>query len=427
MKFAKIFLVVGTLTLFATFSGCGGGNNTNSAPDCPQSTSANNPVVSTASNVVPVTVSPGSYIAPGNQPMVSATICVPGTSTCQTINNLLLDTGSYGLRIFRSLITIALPQVTNPDLLHPSNILAECVGYLTGSQWGPLAVADVILGQGSGQKASSVNIQEVDASYPSGIPAGSDCASGADTDPAHAGYNGIIGVGLVANDCNVGCSDPTATYYFSCSGSSPCTIPSPGVAAAYQTTNPISKMPAGYNNGVSLTLPSVGACGNSGVSGYMTLGVGTAQSNNPAPAGVNIVPADSTFLTMLTTFQGVQNHDSFIDSGSNTYGIYPSGSVADDLTDCGGGAEGFFCPTDSPTYSATMQGIANGSVVTVPFEIVNSLSLVNSNNNAFSTIGSFGNSGEFDWGIDFFYGRTVYLVINNKTASGLGTGPLWAF
>jgi hypothetical protein len=420
MKFAKIKLIGASLFaivgLLAT-SGCGSGDNGNGAPTCPQSSSANNPAIPSGSNILPVTISTSPYAkATVNQPLVSVTICVPGTGTCQTIDNLLVDTGSYGLRIFRSLITIGLPAVSDPD----SRTLAECVGYLTGSQWGPLAVADVIMG---GEKASSVNIQEVDASYPSGIPAGSDCASGADQDPSDSGYNGIIGVGLLSNDCGTGCTLTNATYYFSCASGS-CTGET--VDAAHQTQNPITKMPAGFNNGVALTLPAVDACGNSGTEGYLALGVGT-QSNNTPPVAVNVLAADPTDLTLITTFQGSQNNNSFIDSGSNTLGFYPSGSVLQDLVNCGGEANGFFCPTDSPSYSATMQANTGGAQVSVPFQIVNSLSLVNSGNNSFSTLGSYGVFGEFDWGIDFFYGRTVYVVTKGSSASGLGSGPLWAF
>jgi hypothetical protein len=263
----------------------------------------------------------------------------------------------------------------------------------------------------------------VDSTYPSGIPGQSDCSKGADVDPSHSGYNGIIGVGLLANDCGTGCTDPDATYYFSCNSGS-CTNET--VDAAHQTQNPVSKMPAGFNNGVALTLPSVGSCGSSGVEGYLALGVGT-QSNNTPPVAVNVLAADPTDLTLITTFQGTQNTNSFIDSGSNTLGFYPSGSVLQDLGNCGGGANDFFCPNDSPTYSASMQANTGGAQVSVPFQIVNSLSLVNSGNNSFSTLGSYGVSGEFDWGIDFFYGRTVYVVTKGSSASGLGSGPLWGF
>ena len=57
--------------------------------------------------MLPITVngslcSINSYI---NKPCVSVTVCTPGTSTCQTIDDILLDTGSFGLRIFKQVLT----------------------------------------------------------------------------------------------------------------------------------------------------------------------------------------------------------------------------------------------------------------------------------------------------------------------------------
>src|SRR5512143_2176186 len=57
-------------------------------------------------NVLSITVN-GSLCSAGtsngyfNKPCVSITVCTPGSTTaCQTVNDILLDTGSYGLRIF---------------------------------------------------------------------------------------------------------------------------------------------------------------------------------------------------------------------------------------------------------------------------------------------------------------------------------------
>src|SRR4051812_16492133 len=58
----------------------------------------------TGPNVLPITVD-GSLCSNTlypNKPCVSVTVCTPGTSTCQTINDILLDTGSWGLRVFKS-------------------------------------------------------------------------------------------------------------------------------------------------------------------------------------------------------------------------------------------------------------------------------------------------------------------------------------
>jgi hypothetical protein len=36
------------------------------------------------------------------------------------------------------------------------------------------------------------------------------------------------------------------------------------------------------------------------------------------------------------------------------------------------------------------------------------------------------NPGGFDWGLPFFYGRSVYVAIVGRSTPG-GTGPYWAF
>ena len=57
-------------------------------------------------NVQPVTV------ANDNALYTTVIICVPGTFTCQTIENVLVDTGSTGLRILASQLTLPLTCTT---------------------------------------------------------------------------------------------------------------------------------------------------------------------------------------------------------------------------------------------------------------------------------------------------------------------------
>ena len=52
-------------------------------------------------NVLPVNVSCG-YV---NEPCVSVIVCNPTNTNCVTVDNILLDTGSYGLRVFASAIS----------------------------------------------------------------------------------------------------------------------------------------------------------------------------------------------------------------------------------------------------------------------------------------------------------------------------------
>ena len=93
-----------------------------------------------------------------DKPCVQVKVCAPGTASCQTVDNVLLDTGSYGLRIFRSALNGILPSVTTG--------LAECVTFVDGSgDWGPVQAADVYLG---GEPKVTVPIQVIDATYGAG-------------------------------------------------------------------------------------------------------------------------------------------------------------------------------------------------------------------------------------------------------------------
>ena len=119
---------------------------------------------------------------------------------------------------------------------------------------------------------------------------------------------------------------------------------------------------------------------------------------------------------------------SFLDSGTN--GIFFLDSTTTGIPMCMV-QTGWYCPTTSPdNLSATNQGQdVNGNPVgtlgTVNFTIEDADTLFNSNNTAYSTAGS-PNPGSFDWGLGFFYGRNVFVGIENMSSPG-GTGPYWAY
>ena len=60
-----------------------------------------------AVNVLTVTVDGGPAAAPGaiNHAYVTVKVCVPGSqSQCTSVDHVLLDTGSFGLRLVRSVL-----------------------------------------------------------------------------------------------------------------------------------------------------------------------------------------------------------------------------------------------------------------------------------------------------------------------------------
>ena len=126
--------------------------------------------VAPANNVVSVTVSAGPTDNALNVLYTTVTVCLPGTSICQSIDNIQVDTGSYGLRILAPVLTLTFPVVA----LSNGSALVECTSFVDGYSWGPVTLADV---QVSGETASSVPVQIIgDSRYPT-VP--TDCSNSA--------------------------------------------------------------------------------------------------------------------------------------------------------------------------------------------------------------------------------------------------------
>ncbi len=361
-----------------------------------------------ANNVLQVTVN-GSLCDPAlsryyvNDPCVSVTVCTPGTSNCQTVNSILLDTGSYGLRIFKQALTnVSLAQVASGP-----GSLAECVEYQDwSSDWGPVQMADVILGN---EPSVQAPIQVIDSTF--GDPT---TCPGADQSPEAAGFNGILGVGPLVQDCGTFClTSGTNGLYYSCTGSA-CTGTT--VSLANQVSNPVASLPAD-NNGLIVELPSVLSGGEPSASGIVVLGIGTLFNNSP-PA-VTTYPLDGSG-DFITTFNTISYKDSFIDTGSNGLFLPPTQL----LPGCAYNS-GWFCPSSIQNLSAAIEGALGHPTNEVPFQIGNTDSLfANFNNNVFSDLG--GDNSTFDWGLPFYFGRDIYIGFEGLQSS-LGVGPYFAY
>src|ERR1039457_52512 len=408
MRFNNLIFAVIASTMI---SGCGGSGSTGTSSSQVPGTTPTNPATKT--NILTITVADPSY---PNKPTVSVKVCAPGSTTnCQTINNVLLDTGSYGLRVFKQ----ALNGVSLTQVNVGSKPLSECMAFIDNSgDWGPVQLADVVMG---GETASNVPIQVIDSTYFSNaLPAAckSPNVTGLDQNPTAAGFNGILGVGLFASDCGTGCAQSANNgYYFTCNSAS-CT--GSAVQVANQVTNPVALLNQD-NNGVIVQLPSIGLGGVSSTSGQLILGIGT-QTNNK-PSGVTTYPASSSG-EFTTIFNGITSQNSFIDSGSNGLFFSVPASI---LAPCTGLNQGWYCPSTEALLSAANRGYGSTASITTTFNIGNSTSLFNTNRSAFPDLGGTSPSGSgFDWGLPFFFGKSVFVGFDN-TPSNLGVGPYWAF
>jgi hypothetical protein len=292
-----------------------------------------------------------------------------------------------------------------------NNPIGECVFFADGSAfWGPVQRADVVLG---GEPAVFVPIHVIAPTFAGQSVSNNPCNSIVDSNPFDTGLNGILGIGVFAEDCGSFCATQSNNnLYFSCVASA-CT--STAVPLLNQVQNPVSLLPAD-NNGVILTLPSVPATGARTVSGSLILGIGTAANNTP-PTGVSVFPTDQNGL-LTTVYKGTTFGQSVIDSGSNGY-FFPDST----LPLCAPPLQDFYCPPASVNLPATLVG-NNGHQAAISFQVANTVSLAQTGNAAFNNLG--GPFSTFVWGLPFFFGRTAYVGIESQPSS-LGTGPLVAF
>ena len=369
-----------------------------------------------ASNVQPISVNvgPSSALGPGfnyvDGAFTSVTVCVPGSTTqCQTIDGILVDTGSSGLRILSSALSVALPQQTDSS----NNAVAECAVFADGLTWGPVQTADVKI---AGEQASSLPIQVIGSQNFSTVPA--DCSSqGApEDDLASLGANGLLGVGPSIQDCGTDCvtsGQLSQGVYYMCP-SSGCTDTTEGLAQ--QVQNPVASF-ATDNNGVIVELPAVTGV-EASLNGSLIFGIGT-QSNNGL-GSVTIFGTDA-FGDFTTAYNNTQ-YPSFLDSGSNA--IYFLDTTTTGLPVCTD-LTFLYCPAAAQHFTVTNSG-ANGASGAVTFTVANADLLTSNINNAAINNLAGPNTGQFDFGLPFFFGRNVYTAIEGKTTPG-GTGPYMAY
>lgn len=395
----------------AALAGCGGGGGTGVAAGTPAASASQ--IAAPADNVQTVSVEPGPASAV-NLPFTSVTVCAPGGTPCQTIDHVVVDTASSGLRIVASALSPSLLQALPQQKDGSGNAVGECAQFASGSSWGPVKTADVTL---AALQASSLPVQIIgDASF-AAVPAA--CSS---TGPLHNTVdtllaNGILGVGVFREDCGSACADSASPgFYYAC--------PSTGcqgvaLALARQVQNPVVRF-ASDNNGVILQLPAIPSAGVATATGALVFGIGTRANNGLGSAAVFGV--NPTTGTLTTVYRGRVLSRSFFDSGSNAYfftdlaiprcASYPS----------------FYCPSATLALTATVQG-TNGTVASVDFAVANTDALLQNNPaaGAFNNLaGPIGSAFAFDWGLPFFFGRRVYTAFVGA-GTPAGAGPYIAF
>ncbi len=400
------------LSLGSLLAGCLGGNGASTAPVPPP------PVA----NVVTLTVDSGPAAASGqiNHAYVTVKVCVPSSQTCANIDHVLLDTGSNGLRLVGSLLasrSIALPNETDQQ----GQTIEECVSFTGGQTWGPIATADVYL---AGEKAVKIPVQVMDDTNV-GAPPPAACGANGTLINTVAGFgaNGVLGVGVFAQDCGEACVSPATPLpvYYGCSAAGTCSAEN--AALAQQVANVVAQF-AADNNGVIVNLPNlVNANGDASVQGELIFGLSTQADNMLPVSGLTVLGADAKGDFKANYNSAAAALPALIDSGADAF-AFDDPSIAT----CSSGAfVGYYCPAVAPATAFTVNtgvGLYTGSN-TVNFAVADPNTFV-VGAAAFTELAGGRGSAIFTWGMPFFYGRQVYFGIDQRV-SGPYTGPFYAY
>ncbi|NYH15813.1 DUF3443 domain-containing protein [Paraburkholderia bryophila] len=400
------------------------GSNSNTPSNGTTTGSSNQPSTSSTSNVlaadasaVPTAVGPTNTMAVTvtgtgihNQPLVSIKLCTPGTNAtanCVTIPNVLVDTGSYGLRLVRSVIPDATFNTLGTETASGLP-LAQCALFGSGYTWGTVHTVDLAL---SGEVASTLPIQVIgDPALTTAAP--SECQVGRlMATAANVGANGILGIGVSPTDCGSACAvAPLLTHYYTNAGTAT-TVPVSG-----QVANPVSYF-AQDNNGVILEMAQVLDSGSASAQGTLVFGIDTQANNTLAGTSATLIKTDIN-SNFTSTYNGATLTSTFFDSGSTVL-FFPDTTITRDP------ASGYYVPTATVGRTATLSSTSPASA-TLGFNIANAATLGASGNNAFNNLGIY-MAGQFDFGLPFFYGRHVFYGIAGRSSTGGGLGPYVAY
>lgn len=418
--------------------GCGGGGGGSADPVAaaapqdetvivaePRSAAA---VPAAPSNALPVTVDSGplamwlSGRSAVNTLYATVTVCSAGDATaCETIDHVLVDTGSTGLRLIAGALSgkAAVRPLLDPATGSP---LRQCVQFADGYTWGSVGTADVRIG---GRTLPALRLNVIGDPAAGATPPG--CVSGPDKNAiARFGANGVLGVSSFVHDCGAACvSQPVAgTYYVCPAAGAGALCRSTAVPLDHQLPNPVAAL-ASDNNGVTIRIPPVPGAGSAAASGTLYFGVGTAANN--ALGNARLFTLDR-YGTLLTAQAGTSRR-AIIDSGTNAY-VFTSSALATCTL-----FPPFYCPTVNGVATSSPQSAAimgrNGLSETVAFTVDN-IDQMFTGQAALPGLAApssefIGGAGSlFAWGLPFFFGRTVHVLFEGKELAGT-TGPAVGF
>ncbi|MGI4800331.1 MAG: DUF3443 family protein [Janthinobacterium lividum] len=365
------------------------------------------PAMAQDANMVPLTAE--TPVSGFNRLTVSVTVCEPGAnssrqpSRCATIDHVMVDTGSVGLRLQAR----AVPRWLNLPALQDGSgrRMAQCLRFLNNAAWGGLHRADVRLG---GQMAADIPIQVVGVD----LPRPASCSDG-----GHPTSNGTLGIGIRGTDCEGDCvQGATHPTYMAC-GENGCAGVPGSVPAQLRVVNPVQHFP-GHDNGVVIDMPMPPRRGVAQVQGVLIFGVDTAVDNQLGASRILRIDQTGHFTTR---FDGIDYPRSYIDSGTE-YVLVPGSNLPRCRT---GGAA--LCLDAARQFVATMQGADR---IELPMSFLVGRFPRSGERGVFASAAMASSAEEkgFVWGAPFFMGRRISLVFRDKSVPGMPgiSGPFYA-
>lgn len=418
MKIIKLATIIIMCNIFlAACNGDGGSNNTPSSKlsDTPSTPSGNVTWdnIPSGTNQVPLTLSHGINGKAVNRPFINLTVCpVNDTKHCQTINNVLVDSGSSGLRINKS----ALKAINFAPIMDNNKSVFNCILFGAGYDIGKMYSVDLYIG---GEKGSNIPLQVTDNSDKNSQIA--KVCSNYDTIPAanldDFGASAIIGISVIDSpDKSYSRAEVCDDSGNNCSG-----IYSSGL-----NINPLSKF-ATDNNGVIFSIPKVATALASDVVGTLTFGLNT-QSDNTVENGANVQIVHGTASDSWGSFSADNGVNAIFDSGSATINIAKNKHT--DIQICTVNVIrpiNIFCPANQTAVS-----IGYGDISSLENQYTLNLMFIDPRTFADNIyiVPDFATSSDDPsqeiFGIPAFFGRNIYLQFASaNTNTPFGASPAW--
>ncbi len=369
-------------------------------------------------NTVPLVVDAGYNGQATNRAFISIQICQPGTNNCQTLDYVVVDTGSVGLNIDGSQLNLALPSVD-----YSNNPIYRCAQYGSGYNFGPMQTADIRI---AGEVAANFPITIFQNSGPASCSNGSPVVT---LNDVVGGAKAIMGLGVI-NPSN------SLMYpgLYSCINNN-CNPLGTNINITTPLVRNVVSTFATDNNGVIFNLPAVRAATNTPITGTLTFGINT-QADNMAPQSAHTVKANPVLFANNVPLVG---YFSANNGASTTPAIFDSGTpsvqfYSPNITQCTGAFTGIYCPNPSPTNWTSTISSYNGSEnfpITMSIVDYSSLATIPA---ILPGLGQVQTANSFtSYGLTFFYGKTIYARFANNPANiidpslPLATGPAWGF